>query len=148
MVDEEGLLINGGNAFVQKAAELGLESKLLAYGKNIALQGELWGAGINGNWEGINHHEYSVFDIFDIDSQSYLSAHDRKQVCEDLNLQHVPVLGYMNLKYLNSVQNFLEFAERPSVNNKVAEGVVFKSTTNPDYSFKAVSNSYLLNGGE
>lgn len=148
MVDDEGLPINQENAFIKKAAELGLESKLLAYSKNIALQGELWGVGINGNWEGVNHHEYSVFDVFDIDSQSYLSAHERKQVCEDLNLQHVPVLEYSNLSTFNSVQDFLQYAERPSINNKVAEGVVFKSTTNPNYSFKAVSNSYLLNGGE
>jgi len=148
MVDDEGLPINQENAFIKKAAELGLESKLLAYGKNIAIQGELWGAGINGNWEGINHHEYSVFDIFDIDSQSYLSAHDRKRICDDLNLQHVPIVGYGDLYTLNTVQDFLAFAERPSINNKVAEGVVFKSVTNPDYSFKAVSNSYLLNGGE
>lgn len=145
------LKINEGNvdnAFIKKAAELDLKSKLLAYGKNIAIQGELWGSGINGNWENINHHEYSVFDIFDIDNQKYLPAHDRKRICEDLNLQHVPVIGYSNLNAFVSVKDFLDYAERPSINNKIAEGVVFKSLSNPDYSFKAVSNSYLLNGGE
>lgn len=38
--------------------------------------------------------------------------------------------------------------ERPSLYNKVAEGVVFKSLTNPEYSFKVISNTFLLNGGE
>lgn len=139
---------NAGNAFIKKATELELEEKLRAFGKNIAIQGELWGSGINGNWEGINHHEFSVFDIFDIDEQRYLGAEVRHALCKRLGLQHAPVIGYDDISAFKSVQDFLDYAERPSIHNKIAEGVVFKSVTNPDYSFKAVSNSYLLNGGE
>lgn len=139
---------NTGNAFIKKAVELGLEEKLRAFGCNIAIQGELWGAGINGNWEGINHHEFSVFDIFDIDTQSYVSAGARCLICEQLELQQTPLIEITDLEKFSSVQDFLAYAERPSIHNKVAEGVVFKSLNNPDYSFKAVSNSYLLNGGE
>jgi RNA ligase (TIGR02306 family) len=139
---------NQDNAFIKKARELGLEEKLRAYGKNIAIQGELWGSGINGNWEGISHHEFSVFDIYDIDEQKYWSAPDRLNICTAFGLQHVPVIDYDDLTSFKSVQDFLNYAERPSINNKIAEGVVFKSLTNPDYSFKAISNSYLLNGGE
>lgn len=146
--DDEGNPVNEDNSFIKKFNELGIESKLKAYGRNIAIQGELWGSGINGNWEGISHHEFSVFDIFDIDEQKYLKAHERKKICEDLDLQHVPVIEYTRLNHFTSVQDFLQYAERPSINNKVAEGVVFKSANNPEYSFKAVSNSYLLNGGE
>ncbi len=149
MVDENGEAINKENAFIKKAIELNLEELLRAYGKNIAIQGELWGVGINGNWEGINHHEFSVFDIFDIDNQTYLSAWERVLICEVLALQHVPVIECMkDLTTFKSVADFLQYAERPSIHNKIAEGVVFKSLSNPDYSFKAVSNSYLLNGGE
>lgn len=146
--DDGGNPVNEDNSFIKKFNELGIESKLKAYGRNIAIQGELWGSGINGNWEGISHHEFSVFDIFDIDEQKYLPAIERKKICEDLNLQHVPVIEYTHLNHFTSVQDFLQYAERPSINNKVAEGVVFKSANNPEYSFKVVSNSYLLNGGE
>lgn len=139
---------NQGNAFIKKAVELGLEEKLRSFGKNIAIQGELWGSGINGNWENINHHEFSVFDIFDIDAQKYLTAATRKVYCTGLQLQHAPVIQHTNLYDFKSVQDFLQYAERPSINNKIAEGVVFKSLSNPEFSFKAVSNSYLLNGGE
>jgi RNA ligase (TIGR02306 family) len=139
---------NPDNAFVKKARELGIENILRTYGKNLAIQGELWGSGINGNWEGINHHEFSVFDIYDIDEQKYWSAPDRLNICTAFGLQHVPVIDYDDLTSFKSVQDFLDYAERPSINNKIAEGVVFKSLTNPDYSFKAISNSYLLNGGE
>lgn len=139
---------NKDNAFIKKAIELGLEEKMCAFGHNIAIQGELWGSGINGNWEGINHHEFSVFDIFNIDTQEYVSALDRFAICLAMGLQHAPVIDHITLKQFKSVQDFLGYAERPSVHNKIAEGVVFKSLSNPEYSFKAVSNSYLLNGGE
>jgi RNA ligase (TIGR02306 family) len=139
---------NAGNAFIKKAVELGLEEKLRAYGKNIAIQGELWGNGINGNHEGISHHEFSVFDIFDIDEQRYLGAEVRHGICHRLGLQHTPVIEGIDLRNFKSVQDFLAYAERPSINNKIAEGVVFKSMSNPEYSFKCINNQYLLEGGE
>ena len=148
MVDEDGRLTNTENAFIKKALELGLKEKLERWGKNVAIQGELWGSGINGNWEGISHHEFSVFDIFDIDSQTYMNSNKRELACFVLDLNHTPVIEFTSLEKFTSVQDFLQYAERPSINNKVAEGVVFKSLTNPEYSFKVVSNSYLLNGGE
>lgn len=139
---------NKENAFIKKVIELGLEEKLRAYGKNIAIQGELWGIGINGNWEGIDHHEFSVFDIFDIDTQKYVVPFVRASMCMALDLQHVPVIEVTSLENFKSVNDFLNYADRPSMHNKVAEGVVFKSWTNPEYSFKAINNKYLLNGGD
>jgi RNA ligase (TIGR02306 family) len=139
---------NEGNAFVKMYRQLDIESKLQALGKNIAIQGELFGEGINGNWEGIKGHQYMVFDIFDIDKQSYLTMDERHDIVGHLGLQHVPVIQWGRALDFKSVQDFLEYASRPSIHNKVAEGVVFKSLTNPDYSFKAINNEYLLEGGE
>ncbi len=140
---------NSGNAFVKKFIELGLEEKLKALGQNIAIQGELWGSGINGNWEGVSDVRFSVFDVFDIDKQQYISAPFRHHLCDVLNLEHVPVIAKAKtLENFKSVQDLLHYAERPSVYNKVAEGCVWKSISNPEYSFKAVANSYLLGGGE
>lgn len=140
---------NEHNAFVKMYRELDIEAKLQSLGKNIAIQGELWGEGINGNWEGVKGHFYSVFDIFDIDKQSYMSAGERRAVASSLGLRQVPMLDFaINLSTFGSVQDFLAYASRESIHNKVAEGVVFKSLTNPDYSFKAINNEYLLGGGE
>lgn len=140
---------NEHNAFVKMYRELDIEAKLQTLGKNIAIQGELFGEGINGNWEGIKGHQYMVFDIFDIDTQKYLSASDRYAYTKFFNLKHTPVIDQCALLCsFKSVADFLEFASRPSVHNKVAEGVVFKSLTNPEYSFKAINNEYLLGGGE
>lgn len=143
--DEE----NAGNAFVKKFNELGLREKLTSIGRNIAIQGELWGSGINGNHEGISDIRYNVFDIYDIDTGKYLTANERYQIAAILDLEHVPLIEVATtLSNFTDVKDFLNYAERPSIHNKVAEGVVFKSLTNPDYSFKAISNTFLLGGGE
>lgn len=148
--DEE----NAHNMFVKMFYQLGMDWRLRAYrtatGRNIAVQGELWGAGINGNWEGISDVRFNAFDIFDIDRQAYLDAHERAGILEMLEVPAVPVIGdaLMSIINMQSVEDFLKFADRPSLYNPVAEGVVFKSINNPDFSFKAINNKYLLGGGE
>ena len=138
---------NETNAFVKKFIELGLEEKLKQYGMNIAIQGELWGVGINGNWEGISTVRFNVFDIYDIDNQTYLNCHERYHICDDLGLEHVPfTAGVPTIP--KTIEHCLERAKIPSVYNKVAEGVVYKSETNPNFSFKIINNEYLLSGGE
>jgi RNA ligase (TIGR02306 family) len=143
---------NAENTFVKKYYELDLVGKLTAFnlrtGRNIAFQGELWGAGINGNWEGIADHRYNVFDIFDIDKQGYMSVSERTDLVYNLGLSPAPVLDAINLRNFLTVADFLAYASRGSVYNPVAEGVVFKSITNPDFSFKVINDEYLLNGGE
>lgn len=148
-----------GNAFVDMFRKLNLEERLRSLGRNIAIQGELWGEGINGNWEGVKGHFFNVFDIYDIDSRTYLSSYERHVILADLNigyfntdieLKNSPLLeaGYVFLCKFQSVEDYLAFANRPSVNNSVAEGVVFKSHSDPNFSFKVINNDYLLNGGE
>lgn len=138
---------NETNAFVKKFIELGIEEKLKQYGMNIAIQGELWGVGINGNWEGISTVRFSVFDIYDIDNQTYLNCHERYHICDDLDLEHVPFVASVPT-IPKTIEGCLEKAKIPSVYNKSAEGVVYKSETNPNFSFKIINNEYLLNGGE
>jgi RNA ligase (TIGR02306 family) len=139
---------NADNMYLKMFNDLGLQDKLQNLGLNIAVQGELWGSGINGNWENISGTRFSVFDIFDINKQCYMNAMDRRDITEVLGLQHVPVIECTTLEKFHSVADFLAYADRPSIYNKVAEGVVFKSLSNPDFSFKAINNKFLLNGGE
>lgn len=60
----------------------------------------------------------------------------------------MPILSHMTLKDLTSVTDYLNMADIKSINNSVAEGVVFKSVSNPDFSFKVINNKFLLSGGE
>lgn len=142
---------NSENAFVKMFNQLDLGTKLhdfwLTTGRSIAIQGELWGFGINGNWEGIADQRFSVFDVYDIDKQKYLPAHERHQIVEMFGLTHTPVCHHGMLLGPILLENLLAYADIQSLYNKIAEGIVFKSLKNPDFSFKVINNKYLLSGG-
>ena len=142
---------NADNSFVKMFNKLGLKERMPAVFPDsaYAIQGELFGAGINGNWEGLNDHQFRVFDVYNIGDAQYMCSGSRQFMTEKLlGLEHVPVIECITLEQFKSVDDFLAYADRPSIHNKVAEGVVFKSLTNPDFSFKVINNKYLLGGGE
>lgn len=117
--------------------------------RNLALQGELIGEGIQKNPYNLKDQKFYVFDIFDIDNNKYLSPSERIEFCEKYNISHVPVISNkMKLDESNgmaTVEQVLQFAEGKSIlNNKTErEGIVFKSVL-PGWSFKAISNKFLL----
>jgi hypothetical protein len=39
-------------------------------------------------------------------------------------------------------------AEGASINHKIREGLVWKCNTDPSFSFKTISNQFLLKGGD
>ena len=131
------------NAFWQVATKYLLEHTLPSMG-NYAIQGELVGPGIQGNQEKLEELDLYVFDVFDIDAQTYLSAEERYVFVDALDLKHVPVI-FKSINAPESLDEVLKMAEGPSLNPKAnREGLVFKSTRNPQLSFKAISNSWLL----
>lgn len=145
------LIETDDNAFWQVARKIDLENKMRATGlKRFAIQGELMGPGVQDNREQLTELQMFVFDMFDITQQSYINANRRLSLIRDMGLQHVPVIeNEVTLPGFLDVKTFLRYAERPSLNPNVqAEGVVFKSLTDPNVSFKAISNKYLLSGGE
>ena len=135
-----------GNTFVDVAKKIVGEARL----ENIAIQGELMGPGIQGNRENLKEHEFFVFDVWDIEEQRYYTPEARSTFCYMYGLNHVPVLeANKSLDSLGimSIEDALAFAEGPSFNHKVREGVVFKREDG-GFSFKAISNTFLLKGGE
>ena len=82
-----------------------------------------------------------------MDAAHYLSPSERRAVCEQLSLNHVPVLhDSITLKQLNidSVDAALAYADGPSLNSSVTrEGLVFKNADG-SIKWKAISNSWLL----
>ena len=113
----------------------------------FAFQGEIWGESIQGNKEGIRGQRFSVFDIFDIRKHEYLSPVNRRDVCNQLGIEHVPVLGE-DWNAPESVDAGLALAEGPSINHKIREGLVWKCNEDPSFSFKTISNKFLLKGEE
>lgn len=128
----------------------------------FAFQGEVCGPSIQGNRENFKEHRFFVFDIFDIQKHEYLSPSARREMLQDLNVvsitnpshhgepsfpvpEHVPVF-FTDCFAMNSVDRFLLLAEGPSINHQIREGVVFKCNEDPSFSFKIISNKFLLKG--
>jgi hypothetical protein len=134
---------DGANTFWRVTKQYGLEEKLRSLGRNIAIQGELIGPNIQGNIYKLQAPDFYVFDMFDIDKQEYLSASERLDLVQGLQLKHTPLIG--SIKGLESTQAYLDSAEGKSVlnPNQEREGLVFKALDG-SFSFKAISNRYLL----
>lgn len=142
---------NAGNTMVDQLYALGLNKALTAIGRNVAVQGELMGPGIQKNREQLKAPAFFVFNVFDIDAGKYLAPDERTRFLTTLqeaggSVQHVPLL-YKRVKLidlgLTNIERLLEFAEGPSLHHAVREGVVFKCYED-QFSFKAISNAYLL----
>jgi RNA ligase (TIGR02306 family) len=138
------LLETEGNTFWKVARELQLEERLRAYGRNLALQGELIGEGIQGNPYMIKGHTVRFFNIFDIDTQEFYGLPMFLATMEHtLKLETVPILGGFQLP--ETIEEVLKIAEAKSVLNPNfnREGIVIRSMDRK-ISFKAISNLFLL----
>ena len=134
------------SAFWAAANSLSLISKILSTGRNLALQGELMSQKIQGNYEKVQGIEWNCFDIYDIDTQEYLLPKERRELCKQLRIPHIKVVEE-DFVLCHNVDQLLEMAEGHGVNAGVKrEGLVFKQN-NGQFSFKAISNSYLLKRG-
>ena len=136
---------NAENSYVKKAMEIGA---LIEDVDNIVIQGELWGEGINGNKEGITGVRFSVFDIVDPKTREKWDADRRFKFCAAHGIEHVPILGTYRELPFESLDEILAFADGPSLYAKNREGVVFKSLNDPEFSFKVISNKWLMKGGD
>ena len=109
-------------------------------------QGELIGPNIQGNPEGLSEATLLVFDVWDRENNCYLLPEARRQHCQEQGLEHVPVLK-TDASLPETIEELLKQAEGPSLKAKQREGVVYRSNTK-DFSFKAISNKWLLKVGE
>ncbi len=121
---------------------------LNSYGKNIALQGELVGPGIQGNNEKLLEPMFYIFDLYNIDEKRYTNPEERAAILEILRtynatVESVPIIGFHRPSLFQNIEELLKFADGPSLNvNSKREGLVWKTD---GFSFKTISNAYLLN---
>ena len=134
-----------GNTLWQVARREGLIDKIRNTGRNLALQGEIIGEGIQGNNYAIKGQDFVVFDIYDIDVGDYMTPFERRVFCDTHRIRHVPLIA-KEMVIEEWVQGLLTMAEGKSVLNPKAEreGLVFKCNTFGGPSFKSISNSWLL----
>jgi RNA ligase (TIGR02306 family) len=131
------------NTFWKVARDLDLKAKLLSTGKNLCVQGELIGEGVQGNPYKIKGQTVKFFNAFDIDKHERLGLPEFLKLMNDLELSTVPLMEVFVLP--NSVEELLKTAEGKSHlnHNTEREGLVIRSK-DMTISFKAISNKFLL----
>lgn len=116
--------------------------------QGMAIQGEMIGEGIQGNQYKVVLDFY-VYDMYNTRTGEYILPSQLKAACERLGLNHVPILAEGVTLVGSSIQSILSEAEGKSrLNGSEREGIVFKSESIHDRSFKAISNKWLLKTGE
>lgn len=135
-----------GNSFWDTAIAEDIEAKMRMYMPytNYAIQGELIGPGVQGNIYGLSKPAFYIFDVYDIDEGKYVNPDIRRRFITEMGLNHVPVLNTDWVARPN-VDEILASAEGPSALNskQEREGIVLKAT-NGGFTFKAISNKYLM----
>ena len=139
---------NKDNAFVRTFRNSGLMDAFLRVGRNIAVQGELMGPGIQGNREQLKELHLFVFEIYDIDEGRYLSAEEREEMLfilknEGFTGSEVPIIARKAKLPFKTLDELLMFAEGPSLKHAIREGLVYKRADGK-FSFKTISNLYLI----
>lgn len=138
------------NSFWKWAIENDLERKMRYGGANIALQGELIGEGIQGNKYKIKGQKVVFFNVYSIDSQEYIEQIISKQfITQILGYEFVPVISELSEIKGKSIEDLLNQADRKSeINPNIpCEGLVFRSDSDPNKSFKVINNKFLLKYG-
>lgn len=161
------------NIYVKFLFSSGLYDYLSKNKKNIAIQGELCGPGIQGNKYNLIEHELFVFSWFDIDKQKYRMniiqnvSNLRPFVNETVNpVPHLPLSYFKNYAISNeekrneeikavenafsSLEEMLRYADDySSIHFTPREGIVVAKYTDEigfgKESFKVINNNFLLN---
>lgn len=139
-----------GNTLVDTAKTIYALDEYVNLPAFTMLQGELMGEGIQSNQEKIKGHKFFIYKIYDGLNGKFLEPLEAQNIAKKLGLLYVPVLfESVTLKELgfteeNLISDILAFADGESYNPKAKrEGVVFKSSDGK-FSFKAISNKWLL----
>lgn len=137
------------NSLWTVARREGLIEKIRSSGKNLALQGELIGEGIQKNRYNLKGHDFFVYKIYDINEGRFFTPQERNEFVSKFEIKHVPVLDN-SASLLENVNDMLEFAEGKTFLGSGAEreGLVWKNVSLPGLSFKTISNKFLLKGGD
>ncbi len=126
------------------AKKYDLENKLSAYGKNIAIQGELIGPRVQGNIYGLSERTFRMYLAYNIDEHRYFTYDELINLSSELDIQMVPVLETEHVVHTD-IKSYVDLSIGNSVLNskQKREGVVIR-LKNENFSFKSINPEYLL----
>lgn len=130
--------------------KLQIREKLMKYGKNLIMQGELCGPKIQNNRLKLTELKWYVFNIIDLDTGRWFTLDEMVQFCRAYGIEMVPVeevgdsFGYTFEELLDRAMGLY-----PAGTQK--EGIVirlkdmtYSQTVRKPLSFKVLNNKFLL----
>jgi hypothetical protein len=144
------------NDYWKLAREMKIEEKLKSFGKNICIQGEQIGPGIQGNKYNLTNYVFLVFNVFDIDERRFYNMGELIGFCNMFGFNHVYILKETVRFEGKTVNDMVEMAKGmdPMFPNTIREGLVFRPMEEMKapgigrVSFKAINPEFLLKHGE
>ena len=147
-----------GNTFVDFANNSGIMQMLANYVESnpglpeIALQGEICGPGIQDNHHGLDEITVYIFNIFDIKENRYLLPEERSELFEKIVTDKDSLIKEALVEFYTTVgdrtvDEIIALGEFTLPSGKPNEGFVWKAMA-CDFSFKAISNEFLLSKNE
>ena len=135
--------------YSQIADKYDIKNKLIKNECRYAIQGEIYGKGIQKNPFKINEIKIAVFTIRDIIKNKYLDFEELKETCKILDLPMVEVIEEGIFNY--TIEELIEKSkgDYPNTNHK-REGLVYRikenwNDGNERFSFKVINNEYIIN---
>lgn len=138
--------------FNRYAKKYCVEEKMNRKGRNLALQGEFCGPGIQKNRLCLKEFHWYIFNAFDLDAQEYLDFEDMRTLVEELSLEMVPLEEIGDKFQYATIEELLIRANGNYQSGKPKEGIVIRTLTeskskalgNGRFSFKVLNNQFLL----
>jgi RNA ligase (TIGR02306 family) len=142
------------NAHWKMARKLKLEEILRSEPRNLSIQGEMVGPGIQGNRMGFKEVDLYLFNLYDIDTGKYLGYKELVEFGQKHNLKVVDtksVIQFDNDMEPKDVNHLLNISNNLNYDNGTpAEGIVWRPATETysdvlkgRMSFKTISNRFL-----
>ena len=136
------------SAMWQYAHKHNIHDKMRELGRNIAVQGEFCGEGIQKNRLKLLEPELYVFDVVDLDTLQYLPLEEIIEITDKLGLKRVP-LEEEGEAFNYTLAEMLVKAQGKYSSGSNKEGIVVRSKQNigrfnSRISFKVINNDFLL----
>lgn len=94
------------NVYWKMAREYGVKERLMQFPhRKLAIQGEIYGEGLQGNPLKVKGQHYAIFSIYDISEQKYLTLSEMQEVIYTMNLME----SVMETKDKNSIAEESKF---------------------------------------
>ena len=143
---------NENNVYIQMEMKYNIRNKL--QGRNIVIQGEICGPGIQKNKLNLKENDLYIFNVYDIFKREYLGLDDFVNFCDTLGFKRVPIIDIF--KFDHTIPQLLEMAKGVYEGTKNRrEGIVIRPIKEMKserlkgrMSFKVLNNEYLMKDEE